>query len=68
MYDVNLFHKAFFFNFETNSLNTHQNTCYIMRTTSPVSEIGDNKSYIHSVVIRKIGSHSVKYTVSKRKK
>lgn len=65
MYDVNLFHKAFF-NFETNSLNTHKNTCNIMRTTSPVSEIGDTESYIHSVVVRKIGSHSVKYTVSIR--
>lgn len=58
----------FFFNFETNSLNTHQNTCNIMPTSSQNSEIGDNKSYIHSVVIRKIGSHSVKYTVSKREK
>ena len=34
-------------------------------TTSSVSERGDMDSENHSVVIRSIGSHSVKSTVSK---
>ena len=35
-----------------------------LRTTSSVSESGDMDSENHSVVIRSIGSHSVKSTVS----
>lgn len=39
---------------------------YCMRTTSSVSESGDTESEAQSVVIRKIGSHSVKLTISRK--
>lgn len=49
-------------------LNELKYRLYLMRTTSSVSESGVTESENHSVVMRKIRSHSIKLTVSSFKK